>query len=146
MTILSRLAAFVARNPLLAFALFLAFFLAASAPLWYGEFRLGVHGRETLGTVVRKTPEEHWTVVFRFQVGSRTFSGVGKPGTGGLPAMEDIRVGAPVRVTYDPSDPAISRSSDPDRRFWRDYGQFLLVVTVASAGATAILRGYHRLF
>jgi hypothetical protein len=127
------------RQALGIFALFFAFLVLVSSSMWYGEYRLDDFGVETTGTVIRKEPREHWTVVFGYEVGGRQYTGRGSPETGSLPSMDEIRVGDPVRITYDPADPGRSRGWDPDRRFLPEYSLFLLATMVASATVTGIV-------
>lgn len=105
---------------------------------------LVAEGIQTVGVVVAKQPDNHQSIIFKFRADELDYIGTG--GANGGVSFDDVRVGSPVPVVYDPSYPLNSFLGDPkiviysDNRFFVPASIILgLIVAVLSAGLVFIL-------
>ena len=89
------------------FAIFGLIFL--NIPKFY---RLAKDGISIEGRVAAKEPLNHQTVHYSYVVGTQTFQGAGNAGNGN-PTFEQLSIGDPVRVSFNPNNPAESYLGDP---------------------------------
>ena len=75
------------------------------------HFRLAKRGTETKGSVISKEPNNHFFIRYSYKVGGQAYQGIGSAGRGN-PRFEDLNVGDPVRVYYDPNNPTTSVLGD----------------------------------
>lgn len=75
---------------------------------WHG---LAERAVETEGRVTAKEPENHRRIRYSYQVGARTYTGLGGAGRGN-PKFEQLNVGDRVRVFYDSDKPEESIPGD----------------------------------
>jgi hypothetical protein len=75
---------------------------------WHG---LAERAVETEGRVIAKEPENHRFIRYSYQVGARTYIGLGSAGRGN-PTFEELNVGDRVRVFYDSDKPEESILGD----------------------------------
>lgn len=89
------------------------FALFATSKLDPGKYRgLASKGVAVQGRVTGKEPENHQFLVYSYTVGQAVYSGKGNAGRGN-PSFEQLKVGDPVKVYYDPDSPQISFLGDP---------------------------------
>lgn len=98
--------------------IFAAFFFVGSVFALDGVkyFRLAKLGSETRGSVISKEPDNHFFIRYSYQVDGQAYQGIGSAGRGN-PSFEDLNLGDPVRVYYDPKDPRSSLLGDASQQF-----------------------------
>lgn len=79
-------------------------------------FHLAKVGTEAKGTVTAKEPDNHLFIRYSYQVNGQAHQGIGSAGRGN-PSFEDLKLGDPVRVYYDPDNPDLSLLRDPSQHF-----------------------------
>ena len=88
---------------------------------------LAYRGLETQGTIVEKQPDNHSYIRYSYTVDGQTYTASDMSGRGcGNPDFSGARVGAPVRVSYDPRKPQRSLLGDALCRL-KDEGSGLIV-------------------
>jgi hypothetical protein len=78
--------------------------------------RLAKLSRETRGSVISKEPDNHFFIRYSYQVDGQAYQGIGSAGRGN-PSFEDLNLGDPVRVYYDPENPNSSLLGNPSQQF-----------------------------
>jgi hypothetical protein len=76
-------------------------------------YRLAKHEAVTMGTVVRKDPENHFAVEYIYEVDGHGFGGSSFVNDSYRP-FEVLEVGGPIRVFYDRESPENSVLDDPN--------------------------------
>jgi len=71
---------------------------------WTKYHRLAKSAVQTEGSVVSKEPANDRSIHYSFKVNDRLYSGVGNAG-GINPEFDQLNVGDPVKVSYDPENP-----------------------------------------
>ena len=89
--------------------------LGATVLDWSKYQDLARHSVRTVGNVTAKEPDNHNFIRYSFSVDHNLFSGVGNAG-GENPSFDDLKVGDPVTVYYDPNNPDNSFLGDPKRQ------------------------------
>src|SRR6266478_3342657 len=75
-------------------------------------YRLAKDGISVDGRVVAKEPLNHQTVHYSYLVATQTYYGAGNAGNGN-PPFDQLRIGDPVRVSFNPNNPSESYLGDP---------------------------------
>ena len=104
------------RAIIITFCIWLAWTLACAAVgfvlvdwrKWHG---LAERAVETEGRVIAKESENHRFIRYSYQVGARTYSGLGSAGRGN-PTFEQLNVGDRLKVFYDSEKPEESLLGD----------------------------------
>ena len=82
----------------------------------WSEYRhLANSAVKTTGRITAKEPENHRFIVYSFDVEGRSYSGRGNGG-GENPEFEQLRIGDPVSVYYDPQNPNDSFLGNPRKQ------------------------------
>ena len=82
---------------------------------WREYQHLAKTGIRTIGRVTSKEPENHNFVRYSFIVGPETFFGYGNAG-GENKEFEQLSVGSPITIYYDPENPSFSFLGSPIRQ------------------------------
>jgi hypothetical protein len=114
--------------------------LAMTVVDWSKYQHLAWSGLKTVGRVTAKEPENHNFIRYSFEVGNSTFSGVGNAG-GENPSFEQLNIGAPVIVYYDPEEPERSLLSNPKQQAASATAG---VIFITLAGSLMSLVGLYR--
>ncbi len=75
-------------------------------------YRLAKDGMSIEGWVVAKEPLNHQTVRYSYVIGTQTNHGAGNAGNGN-PPFDQLNIGDPVRVSFNPNSPSESYLGDP---------------------------------
>jgi Protein of unknown function (DUF3592) len=87
-------------------------FLGIKTLNWSEYCHLAASAVKTTGRVIAKEPENHHFIVYSFDVGARSYSGKGNGG-GENPEFEELQIGDPISVYYDPQNPNDSFLGNP---------------------------------
>jgi len=79
---------------------------------WFEYQHLAQNAVKTVGRVTAKEPDNHNFIKYSFEVDHRSFSGKGNAG-GENPSFDELRVGDPLAVYYDPGNPEHSFLGSP---------------------------------
>lgn len=79
---------------------------------WSKYQHLARNAVKTTGKVTAKEPQKHNSIRYSFEVDHKTYSGLGHAG-GENPTFDELQVGAPVSVYYDPDQPDNSFLGNP---------------------------------
>jgi hypothetical protein len=112
------------------FAAIYGLFLCVSYPTWHKYERLTHHGISTIGTVVKKEPENHRSIRYKYQVGATSYFGIASASLGHLPPFDAIRIGDRIPVTYLTEEPHISLAGQP-RDAYLSWSGLLFVLSPA---------------
>lgn len=70
-------------------------------------------GIRTSGKVIAKQPDNHRTIVYRYNVDGVDYTGVGSAGRGN-PDFDSLKLGDEIQVTFDPENRLLSIPGDPN--------------------------------
>jgi hypothetical protein len=109
------------------------------------HYRRLKHGFRTHGVVTALEPGNHQSVRYQFEVGGRSYSGVGSAGFGN-PDFESISVGSSVIVYYLSDNPNESCLGIPDERIDNEVGALGLAAVFFPILAIGVLTYRFRPF
>ena len=82
---------------------------------WTKYHRLAKNAVQTEGSVIRKEPANHRFIHYSFKANDKVYFGVGNAG-GPNPEFDQLNVGDPVKVSYDPNSPENSFLGNPQEQ------------------------------
>ena len=104
------------------------------------EYRYLAHNAvETTGKVTAKEPSNHRAIRYSYQVDGQMYSGIGNAGRGN-PEFDQLEIGSPLKVYYDPNDPGKSLLGNPTEQ-WNSLTRG--VIFLALAGSVLCLAGLY---
>jgi hypothetical protein len=103
-------------------------------PDWRGWYELTENGRHAEATVTRVEPQNHATCSYAFTVNGVAYHGSEQScAEASHVAGEHTRVGDPIQITYDPSDPSVSTWGSSREQLEFALG-FTLLVPILAGG------------
>jgi hypothetical protein len=105
---------------------------------WWHYRRLADHGVRGEAIVIGMFPEIHRTLRYEYHVAGRSFRGQTQPNTPN-PPLEQLAIGQPVVVFYDPEKPEDSVRGDPKPILQNETISVLLGATIIPIFLIAIL-------
>lgn len=107
------------------------------------HYRLMSRGVEIQGRVTDKEPKQHNHVHYSYTVEKQTYNKIGMASRSN-PPFEKIKIGDPLIVYYDPDEPSVSCSGNPESYFQDSVigVAFLTVIFPLFAMFSLYIKGY----
>jgi hypothetical protein len=94
--------------------------------------------------VIGLVPEQHQSFDYRYRVGSRTYSGRYAAGEADR-SFESIRIGDPITIFYDSTDPETSTAGPPDMPQINAIGSLIAACAIVPLALMYIMHRAHML-
>jgi Protein of unknown function (DUF3592) len=96
-------------------------------PVWQSDEQLAHEGLSTTGVIIEKQPMNHQAIRYTYQVGTKSYTGVGPTSVANVPPFDQIAIGDRITVYYIPGMPETSIPGTPTY-FVQSWGGLLFVI------------------